>query len=140
MNIILKFLILDRIVTIRGGQVITDLRTRNTGVFSELLEAFDVLPCLIIIDIFRIFIPDSDFFHPRSRGQKSTLPALLHACPIVRATCVITHLRICGGGGKGVRKIARGTGSNVKPTFFEDRKLSFSYFRPKKIEYIRFLN
>jgi hypothetical protein len=30
--------------------------------------------------------------------------------------------------------------SNVKPTFFQDRLLSFSYERSQKIEYIRFLN
>ncbi len=30
--------------------------------------------------------------------------------------------------------------SNGKPTFFQDRKLSFSYFRTKKIEYIGFCN
>ncbi len=32
------------------------------------------------------------------------------------------------------------TASNVKPTFFQDRLLSFSYKRSQKIEYIRFLN
>jgi hypothetical protein len=38
------------------------------------------------------------------------------------------------------RQICTFSNSNVKPTFFQDRKLSFCCFRSKKIEYIRFGN